>query len=121
MCFVMTCVPSQPLGLSSCNARICAAALLHPRPAPDVHALETPWRRFVSIHASIPAVIAARKALTVPRAAVFLSIACAVVGQQVSAAVATCSTSQQTLHSPVATLGGQCVDFRGVVLSPACV
>lgn len=46
-----------------------------------------PWsggRRFVSIHASIPAVIAARKALTVPRAAVFLSIACAVVGQQVS-------------------------------------
>ncbi|PRW45099.1 hypothetical protein C2E21_6221 [Chlorella sorokiniana] len=38
---------------------------------------------FVSIHASIPAVIAARKALTVPRAAVFLSIACAVVGQQI--------------------------------------
>lgn len=83
--------------------------------------LAPPQRRFVSIHASIPAVIAARKALTVPRAAVVLSIACAVVGQQVSAAVATCSTSQQTLHSPVATLGGQCVDFRGVVLSPACV
>lgn len=38
---------------------------------------------FVSIHASIPAVIMSRRALGVPKWAIVLSISCAVVGQQV--------------------------------------
>lgn len=68
---VAACPGPAPLASSTCR-----------RWRAHLRKLSAPW--FVSIHASIPGVIAARRALSVPRSAVVLSIVCAIAGQQAS-------------------------------------